>query len=313
MGVRTEVGNEQPDMSLFRHRGVARCLSVAVSWLTGHFGRLLWLTLPVALPMVMAVGGVLYVGSDASWFEYSTTGWWLMGGLAGVAVVAYAAWLSVVYDLAEWQERGADWQRLRWKHVLNGRWARRALKILFAIVMELLVVGVFVGLYHLVGLIPMQQDVPEMVFAKVAGYVVLAVLAVGAMVPMCQCVPSVALGSENNVFERMWRGYAMGWCKWGKVFALVLLAGIIVTCLLLMTGSPAIIMYFARHEAAVSLLQGDAVALPSGFAGWAAVLFVVSAYVALLLHMVNHLSQVYLYGSNKADADEAQRNKIPMM
>jgi hypothetical protein len=296
----------------YQYRGVAKCLSAGISVLTDKFWRMLWLTLPVMLLLAAVVGTILYIGSDASQFIYSKSGWWIVSILALITLVLMSALLAVVYQLMDLKHRGVDWQRVKLLNLYGRRFVLRLAYILITLLITSCVLGFIIWLFKLVGQIPLEPGEIELIVAKVGGYVVLVLLFIAVAVPANQCVPSVVLG-EGNVFKRIWRGYMMGWKKWGKVFGLSLLSYIIVFTLTALLFSPAIIGYFVRQSATVSLLQGDAVDLPSHFALWSGVLFVVSAYIIGLVQLVNYMPQAYLYASIKKDLEEAKKNRIPIV
>lgn len=284
----------------YHYRGVSKCLSAGISFLTDHFLRLLWLILPVTLPLAGVLGALLFVQSDESLFLYSSKGMVWSIVLTVAVFIMFAALLSTLYQLLVVYSREEEWWRLKWRHVYSLDWLKRLGKTLMVIVLQTIVIGFFVWVYVQIDKLPVGENELNISIAKVVGYVVLTVLLLAVMVPSSLCLPAAQL-SDVGLFPSVWRGYRMGWRKWNKVFGLDVLTYIIVNVIAALLMSPALIAFFVRKEAVTSLLQGDAVALPSSFSFWAVLLFVVTSFLLCLVQLVGYTPQAYLYASLKSD------------
>ena len=294
---------EQKEASVepfYRYRGVSKCLSEGISFLTNHFFRLLWLTLPVALPLAFAIGALLFVQSDESLFLYSSAGTVWTIGLAAIAFLLFAALIATIFQLLVVRSREEEWWRLRWRHVYGVDWLKRIIPTLVVYVLQACVLALFVWVTFKISGLQAEKDELSLSVAKIVGYLVLAMGALAVLVPSSLCLPSAQLG-EGGLFSLIWQGYRMGWRKWGKVFGLALLSSIIINVISLLLCSPAVLSFFVKKEAVASLLQGDAVALPSSFTFWASVLFVLTSYLISLVQLVGVVPQSFLYASIKSD------------
>ena len=118
---------------------------------------------------------------------------------------------------------------------------------------------------------------------------------------------------EGTLMSKFWKGYKVGWKKWGKLFALSLLVSIIVGIISLLLVSPAIVITLLQRNASLSLLEGDAVNLPSLFPLWAVLILIISAFLLTIVTWIQHLPLAYLYASVKEDMEQEEKAKIPMI
>ncbi len=297
---------EQKEASVepfYHYRGVSKCLSAGISFITDHIWRLLWLTLPITLPLALACGALLWVKSDESFFLYSSAGTTWTIALSAIVVLLMAAFLAAVYQLLAVRSREEEWWRLKWRHIYGFDWLKRIVPTLVVQVLQAAVLLGFVWVALQIAGLETEQDDLGLSVAKIVGYIVLAMAALAVLVPSSLCLPSAQLGT-GSLFPLIWQGYRMGWRKWGKVFGLAVLTRIIVYVLMILISSPAILAYFVRKEAMTSLLQGDAVTLPSSFTVWAFLLFAFVTFLYSIIQLVSITSEAYLYASVKSDEKE---------
>ena len=93
---------------------------------------------------------------------------------------------------------------------------------------------------------------------------------------------------------------------------MTLVVGIIVGVVAILLMSPAIVISLMQRNASLSLLEGDAVKLPSLFPVWEVVVLLVSTFLLTVLSWIQYLPLAYLYASVKEDMAE-NKDGLPMI
>lgn len=296
---------------LYCYRSIQKCLSEGISFLTDHFLRFVRLTLPVSIPFALAVAALTYVACDVTIVTDSTLLWGIVGGLSGLVVALTAVYVALIFRMLQLQDEGYDMNRLTMRRLYSHTLCPMAFK---ALLVFLLIAAVTVAFcYALQYIMGMEtDDVLVTTASKVVGMVVVALVAIAVLTPVTLCMPGVLLGN-SNFFGNLWTAYKWGWRRWGKVFSLNLLVGMIVWIVSTLLFAPAIVVGLMQRNATMSIMGGDAVDLPASFGFWVAVVFVISAFIYTLLLWVQHVPLAYQYATAKVSVDEEQSQKKPMI
>lgn len=296
---------------LYQYRGVQKCLSEGISFLTDHFLRFVRLTLPVSVPFSLVVAALIYLACDVTVVTDGTILMALVGGLTGLCVALTAVYVALVYRLLQLWDEGYDMNRLTFRRLYSKALWPLAIKALCVSLLISLITSVFCYAFQYIVKMPLDDELVT-IASKVVGLVVLSLVALALLTPLSLCTPGALLGQEG-FFRNVRTAYRWGWRRWGKVFSLNLLVGLIVWIISTLLFAPAIVVGLMQRNATMSMMQGDAVDLPGGFGVWVAVIFVASAFVYTLLLWLQHVPLAFQYASAKVSDEEEHGQKKPMI
>lgn len=296
---------------LYRYRSIQKCLSEGVSFLTDHFLQFVRLTLPVSIPFAVVVAALIYLACDVTIVTDGTLLMAVVGGLTGLTVALTSVYIALIYRLLQLQDEGCDMKGLTFRRLYGKRLWPMALKALaVSLLISLATTLLCLAMQHILHL--PEDDVLLTTASKVVGLVVIALVAIAVLTPVTLCTPGALLG-DGRFFSNVWTAYKWGWRRWGKVFSLNLLVGIIVWVVSTLLFAPAIVVGLMQRNATMSIMGGDAVDLPASFGFWVAVVFILSAFVYTLLLWLQHVPLAYQYATAKVSVDEEQSQKKPMI
>ncbi|MDO4994670.1 MAG: hypothetical protein Q4E32_06665 [Bacteroidales bacterium] len=296
---------------LYQYRGVQKCLSEGISFLTNHFLRFVRLTLPVSLPFALVVAALIYLACDVTVVTDGTVLTAVAGGLSGLCVVLTVFYVALIYRLLQLNDEGYDMNRLTFRRLYTQALWPLFFKALGVTLLITLIEAVFCYAFQYIWQLTPDDELIS--FASiVVGLVVLSLVALAVLTPLTLCTPGALLGKEG-FFRDISTAYRWGWRRWGKVFSLNLLVGLIVWIVSTLLFSPAIVVGLMQRNATMSMMQGDAVDLPGGFGFWVAVILFVSAFIYTLLLWLQHVPVAYQYASAKVSDEEEHGQKKPMI
>ncbi|MCR4613643.1 MAG: hypothetical protein K5778_06555 [Bacteroidaceae bacterium] len=296
---------------LYQYRGVQKCLSEGISFLTNHFLRFVRLTLPVSLPFALVVAALIYLACDVTVVTDGTVLTAVAGGLSGLCVVLTVFYVALIYRLLQLNDEGYDMNRLTFRRLYTQALWPLFFKALGVTLLITLIEAVFCYAFQYIWQLTPDDELIS--FASiVVGLVVLSLVALAVLTPLTLCTPGALLGQEG-FFRDISTAYRWGWRRWGKVFSLNLLVGLIVWIVSTLLFSPAIVVGLMQRNATMSMMQGDAVDLPGGFGFWVAVILFVSAFIYTLLLWLQHVPVAYQYASAKVSDEEEHGQKKPMI
>ena len=296
---------------LYRYRGVQKCLSEGISFLTDHFLRFVRLTLPVSIPFSLVVAALIYLACDVTVLTDGTTLMAVVGVLTGLCVALTAVYVALIYRLLQLQDEGYDMNRLSFRRLYTNALWPLAIKALGVSLLISVITAAFCYAFQYIIHLPLDEELVT-IASKIVGLVVLALVAIALLTPLTLCTPGAMLGQEG-FFRNIRTAYRWGWRRWGKVFSLNLLVGLIVEIVSTLLLAPAIVVALMQRNATMSIMQGDAVDLPAGFSVWVAIIFLASAFVYTLLLWLQHVPLAYQYASAKVADEEEHGQKKPMI
>ncbi len=299
----------QKEQSFYSYRSVAKCLSAGISFLTDHFGHLVKLSLPVAIPLCLVLAASIYVSSDVSLLANPVNLLMTEGVLTFLLVLLTAAFVGFVFNLIRMKSEELDLRTVRLKDAYKKPFFKLTVNA-FVVSVIFMVVAFGFGWLMMKSMMREAHDMSEVV-ENVVGAIIVLLIMIAVFVPTGFCLPNVELG-EGSLMKKFWKGYKLGWKKWAKLFALTLVVGIIVGVVSILLMSPAIVISLMQRNASLSLLEGDAVHLPSLFPLWEVVVLLISTFLMTILSWIQYLPLAYLYASVKDDMGE-DKGALPMI
>ena len=299
----------QKEQSFYSYRSVAKCLSAGISFLTDHFWHLVKLSLPVAIPLCLVLAASIYVSSDVSLIANPVNLLMTEGVLTFLLVLLTAAFVGFVFNMIRMKSEELDLRTVRLKDAYKKPFFKLTVNA-FVVSVIFMVVAFGFGWLMMKSMMREAHDMSEVV-ENVVGAIIVLLIMIAVFVPTGFCLPNVELG-EGSLMKKFWKGYKLGWKKWAKLFALTLVVGIIVGVVSILLMSPAIVISLMQRNASLSLLEGDAVHLPSLFPLWEVVVLLISTFLMTILSWIQYLPLAYLYASVKDDMGE-DKGALPMI
>jgi len=267
------------------------------------------LSLPVAIPLCLVLAASIYVSSDVSLLANPVNLLMTEGVLTFLLVLLTAAFVGFVFNLIRMKSEELDLRTVRLKDAYKKPFFKLTVNA-FVVSVIFMVVAFGFGWLMMKSMMREAHDMSEVV-ENVVGAIIVLLIMIAVFVPTGFCLPNVELG-EGSLMKKFWKGYKLGWKKWAKLFALTLVVGIIVGVVSILLMSPAIVISLMQRNASLSLLEGDAVHLPSLFPLWEVVVLLISTFLMTILSWIQYLPLAYLYASVKDDMRE-DKGALPMI
>lgn len=295
----------------FKYRSVGSCLSEGISFLTDYFFRFIRMTLPVAIPLSLTMAAMMYWLCDVRLMSasYAIP---VVSGLSLLVILLEALHTGQIYMLIRSRASGEDPKLLKTRDLLRRPLLSLSARSLLCDVVEGFVTGCFIFAAFYVATLSIDKEIMVSTATKVIVIAVIGVMYLLVAIPLLLCLPSMAL-QGGNWLKSMWTGYCYGWKKWTRVFSLGLLAGLIVYVVNILVTSPASIVFLMQRHATQSMLEGDQVIMPSSFPYWAAVIFLLTSFLYVIMRWLMFTPFAYLYASVRTDVEEEEKSKLPII
>ena len=302
--------DNQKELPFYSYRNVSKCLSAGISFLTDNFLHLIKLSLPITIPFTLVFAASIYLSSDATLFADPMNLWMSEGVLSFLLLLLSAAFVGFIYNMVRMKSEDIDLKTVEMKDSYKQPFFKLTVNALIVSLIFIVVTGGFCYLM-MKSMLREAHGMAE-VGENIAITSLLFLIMIAVFIPSGFCLPNVELG-EGTLMSKFWKGYKVGWKKWGKLFALSLLVSIIVGIISLLLMSPAIVITLLQRNASLSLLEGDAVNLPSLFPLWAVLILIISAFLLTIVTWIQHLPLAYLYAAAKEDMEQEEKSKLPMI
>lgn len=312
-----KTSENQQSEQFYTYRGISKCLSAGISFLTDNFLYLIKISLPIAILYSIINGALAYFLSDThiSQSLYTIVGGANTSGLGVVisflllCLLSYAStcfMLGLLYRLMCIHSHDIPLDKDNMLSTLKFS-AKYGVKAFCFYLIPLFIVLAFSTVSHYA---LMKNIANGAVFPWLTlGIVILIVIALLVFaLPLSIALPAMYL-EKGNAFKNCLYGYKKGIKSWGKVFCLSLLLVMLVGLIDFVLLMPALSMISCYHAATDSILNGDAVTMPSGFHFWYAIVLFVSYFILFFVSWVSHTPFCYLYASIKSDELEEAKNQ----
>ena len=274
--------DNQKELPFYSYRKVSKCLSAGISFLTDNFLHLIKLSLPVTIPFTLVFAASIYLSSDATLFADPMNLWMSEGVLTFLLLLLSAAFVGFIYNMVRFKSEDIDLKTVRMKDSYKQPFFKLTVNALIVTLIFIVVAGGF-GYLMMKSMLREAHGMAE-VGENIAITSLLFLIMIAVFIPSGFCLPNVDL-----------------------------LVSIIVGIISLLLVSPAIVITLLQRNASLSLLEGDAVNLPSLFPLWAVLILIISAFLLTIVTWIQYLPLAYLYASVKEDMEQEEKSKIPMI
>lgn len=313
-----ENSNEiQQKASFFSYRGVTKCLSAGISFLTDNFLHIVKLSLPFAVAFSVLMTAITYIWSNSLFQQV------LMGKVedSSVSTITLGIVLFVLYLLTYAVAILFSGLILRLVHIYSHDLPLKKFKYLLTLKSSLkyscksglfyVVAVCFVLFFSFLSAVPFLFGGEGNIIlgAKVfASFLVITILAILAL-PLNVAFPALIF-EKVSALKAGWKGYKKGLKIWGKVFCLNLLISLLGIFIMFVLAMPSLSMISCYNAATLSEVNGDAVHLPLGFNVWYVLILFLTFYLFTFFMWIETVPYCYLYASIKHDELEEAKNQF---
>lgn len=305
-------GNQQSE-TFYTYRGVTKCLSAGISFLTDNFLYITKVSLPFALAYSVFTSALVYISSDSSFIQKLTVGTvseklTMCGAYIGLLIMLMLSSMlfnGLIYRMVHIHSHGISLKRYGMKQMLRSSMGYGCKYFCFEAVF--LIVYSFLAALSVVPLLLGGEGTVFMIL-KFGGFAVIAALLFVSVLPLSISEPAIFL-EKGKLFRNAFNGYKKGMKVWGKIFCLALLLSIFVMLMMLVISLPSVIMINGFKAATLSQVNGDAVHMPGGFQIWYAIVLLITYYIFTFLFWVQKVPFCYLYSAIKSDERAEAKNQ----
>lgn len=311
--------NKQTE-SFYHYRGVTKCLSAGISFVTDNFLHLLKLTLPVALLYAVFMSGLVYFISDSRVVDLlinvgvtAAAQSPMIGDFAQSVMIQYGLGLilcSVCSMVMYYLFMGLIYRNIViYSHdfPLKKYGMLPTYKISAKYGMKYFcysVVIAFIGfVLVLISLSPLFIPTEGVIFGYmkvVFAAILFIVVVIGFAVPINLSIPALFL-EKGTAAKAAISGFKKGMKMWSKSFCLSLLIALLCGTVMFVLSLPSLVMINGYYAATFSQMSGDAVSFPSGFHFWYFVVLLITGYLYTFTFWIQSVPFAYLYASAKSD------------
>lgn len=300
----------------YTYRGVTKCLSAGISFLTDNFLHIVKLSLPFAVSFAVVMSAITYVCSNSLFQKI------LAGQVEGseVSAVTLFASLGVLYVLMFVIVVLFMGLIFRLVHIYTHDLPLKKYKYLPTLKSSLKYSGKIAAIYAVVLVLSFvfgMLSVVPFLFGGEGNFILGIKLLVSLVVIVALLVFALPLNIAlpAMIFEKgkpaktAWYGYKKGLKIWGKVFCLNLLIGILGMFIMFVLSMPSLTMISSFNAATLSQMNGDSVQLPAGFNMWYVIVLFITYYLFSFMFWIQSVPYCYLYASIKHDEIEEAKNQ----
>lgn len=300
----------------YKYRGVTKCMSAGISFITDNFLNLVKLSMPYTTAFAIVFAAILYIlsdssltqvlagNADASNMSIVTLGITLLI-LLFIGFVIFSLLEGLIFRLLHVYSQDLPVNKDGYKLTL-----KYSLKYTQKFIVYYIVTGFIGSLLGLLPVLPLFIPTEGNLYLgfKLAGCVILFIIVIILALPFAISLPSMYF-EKGNAFKNVVYGYKKGFKIIGKIFGLGILLMILIYTLLGVLALPSITLVSSYRAATLSVLNGDAANMPSGYGFWYAVVLFVTCYLASFVIWLSNAVYCYLYASMKVDEVEQANNK----
>ena len=293
---------------LYKNRGFGATLKAAYNMFLTNFTRIfrhIWwaaLVFALVLPLSMVANTLMMTSSGSLWWI-----WVLVALVVVAAEVVFFSRLTMLYNEESW----------KWNII---RILKLTVVVLVVMVVVALVFGFTKGLMENWLLADLQEKMKTgadaqaaMAMTASANMKVTAVMLCGLLIFILLLVPlyytsmKYVVEVKSRLRKILWPSYTKGLRRWGYIFVLLLLTGLVLFPFVLVVCLPLIIMVTSMMLSTNGVLQGDPSGLPGGFMWLYYAVYVLTVFV-LTFFTVFELTVIYfMYGSIETREQERQK------
>lgn len=293
---------------LYKNRGFGATLKAAYNMFLTNFTRIfrhIWwaaLVFALVLPLSVVANTLMMTSSGSLWWI-----WVLVALVVVAAEVVFFSRLTMLYNEESW----------KWNII---RILKLTVVVLVVMVVVALVFGFTKGLMENWLLADLQEKMKTgadaqaaMAMTASANMKVTAVMLCGLLIFILLLVPlyytsmKYVVEVKSRLRKILWPSYTKGLRRWGYIFVLLLLTGLVLFPFVLVVCLPLIIMVTSMMLSTNGVLQGDPSGLPGGFMWIYYAVYVLTVFV-LTFFTVFELTVIYfMYGSIETREQERQK------
>ena len=127
------------------------------------------------------------------------------------------------------------------------------------------------------------------------------------LLPLYYTATKYIVEVKSSLRKILWSSYKKGLRRWGYIFVLLLLTGLVMFPFVLIVCLPLIIMVTSMMLSTNGVLQGDPSGLPGGFMWLYYVVYVVTVFVLAFFTVFELMVAYFMYGTIETREQERQK------
>ena len=284
---------KEKDDILLKVRSSRGCISAGYRLFTGHFKHIFRYSWVAALiyALFCSASGALMIMMPR-----------LMPITAAILIIVECLFASYGFSvLKQHQTFGNILRPAKWFSIDTHIFVR-TIKCWLCMFVILLIVGVIIA-----GL-----SVIAVKYLNTSAYTAVGFFTLGSLILICLLLPLAyitmryILNDGIGFWKQFKIGYGVGMRRWGFIFVVVLVAGIVELLLMMLLSLPATILSIANTQSIIGLAMGDPYALPSFMPALAAGTFLIIGFLQVYVMLSVLFPIYYMYGSIDAQEQEKQ-------
>lgn len=308
---------EKEKVVFYQYRGVPKCLSAGISFITDNFFYLLKTLFPVMALLTIVCSAYVFISTDYSNTQHlaarSLEGFRnLSVSLAVLGVLMFvleSAFVGMLYKLIYLHSKGREYLKENMLSLMKRSWRDMLKSLGWNVITYIITSVVLTGCLYL-----------ALRFTPYPGLRIVQLVAAGciflifmvAMIPYQLTLPNLML-SKLKFGASMKDGFVQGWKVWGKMFGMVMLTGLIIAIIGGLLMSPSFVMSLIHNNVTQGVLEGDSVDIPGGYNIFYMIILLLTSYLSCILNMVAIVPMAYLYGAVEYDEQQQMLQEIPMI
>lgn len=305
----SENTNQENESNHFhKYRGISKCLSDGISFITDNFVTLVRLTSPLTIPFA-AIVAILIYNLSINQNNHSTDSLVVNISLVVLALLVISAIESIIFGLLKKKNENIDIRKIKFSELYTSVGNSITKTLSFNLIFfSILIVTYFLS----VTLYTFNSESETINLLMIALSVLIKIVVFINIIPLTLSLPWVAL-ENDNFLRSLFNGYKHGMKRWGKLFSLNLITNIITMILSLLMMTPTIVVSMIYHSASASKIIGDKIVIPEGFNIYAFIILFITGLITVVFIWLYLMPSAYMYASIKYDITEEEKNSLPII
>ncbi len=298
----------------FKERTIGKCVSDGISLISNRFWKIIKLALPVIAFAALCITVVTFVFCNAEMEMSVSENSLLYGLLMFMLLVPLALLTAFAYRCVDVYKERLNIFSVGYKYIYNKVFGRKTLVALVIFGIAALVILCFsLIMPPLVNLFVPDETLPQQHYgispASLIVFTFFAVIFIIFYVPLIMAM-NVMMINNHGLWSDFKKGYALGWKKWGRLFALDVMINVIVFVMAVFLLAPAYVISIMQHSATLSRLQGDAVDIPAYFSAITLLILFLSSLLCTVIFITKVLPHALFYANVVCEDKQEDNNSV---
>jgi hypothetical protein len=298
----------------FKERTIGKCVSDGISLISNRFWKIIKLALPVIALAALCITAVTFVFCNAELEISVSENAVLYGLMICVLLIPIILLTAFAYRCVDVYKERLNIFSIGYKYIYNKEFGKKTLVafIIFGIAAAGLVCISLIE-SSLINLFSADDAFPQQHYGispvSLIVFTFFAILFVIFYVPLIMAL-NVMMINNSQIWSDFKKGYALGWKKWGRLFALDVMINVIIIVMAVFLLAPAYVISIMQHSATLSRLQGDAVDIPGYFSIITLLILFFSSVLCTIIFITKVLPHALFYANVVCEDKQDDNNNV---